>query len=269
MERPDGDSLADGANLADGDGSGNERRRGVRGGPECPAPPDADVRGPTIVCRFERRERDHRRAGDTPPRLRLQPWTPRGAAATYVAWELGDSGGSFGVFDAGTERLLLGEGTPAGRRWRPVVETGPASDRLADATPELRPSVPRARATAVEGPVRRPKPTDAAAAGETHALSLESWTRPARAYVQPWRPLNAGAVYVACRIDDPHDRFSYHGWFGTLDGDVLRLGRRPTPAFVAVDLRSVGEALAADAAGLVPDRPSPRVVSEVVTVRDA
>jgi hypothetical protein len=253
MERPDGGSFADAADR--------DAARRV----EEPAPSDADVRGSTVVCRLHRRECDHRRAGDTPPTLTLQPWTPRGAAATYVAWAVDDCGGHFGVFDRGQERLLLGEGTPAGRRWRPVVETGPASGHLADATPDLRPSVPRASATSVETPVRHPRPADAAAAGETRALALESWTRPVTAYVQPWRPLNGGAVYVACRIDDPHDRFSYHGWFGTLDDGVLRLGRRPAPAFVAIDLHE-SAALAADRADLVPDRLPTRVVSEVVAV---
>jgi hypothetical protein len=254
MERPDGGSFA----------------RRSPDDVEPPAPPDADVCGPTLVCRLHRRECDHRRAGDTPPTLTFQPWTPRGAAATYVAWAVDDCGGHFGVFDHVRERVLLGEGTPAGRRWRPAIETGPASDHLAEAIPDLRPSVPRARATTGDAPTLHPKPADAAATGETRALSLESWTRPVRAYVQPWRPLNGGAVYVACRIDDPHDRFSYHGWFGTLDaGDrILRLGRRPAPAFVAVDLTGVGDDVARDAAALVPDRLPPRVVSEVVAVRD-
>jgi hypothetical protein len=256
MTRPDGGPLAD---AADSDTVGDV---------DPPAPPDADRRGPTVVCRLHRRDCDHRRAGDTPPTLTLQPWTPRGAAATYVSWTVDDCGGHFGVFDPGRERLLLGEGTPAGQRWRPLVETGPASDYLADATPELRPSVPRATATTVDGPVHQPRPADATAAGETYALSLESWSRPVRGYVQPWRPLNGGAVYVACWIDDPHDRFSYHGWFGTLDDGVLRLGRRPAPAFVAVDLGPVGDDLAADTAALVPDRLPSRTVSEVLAVQE-
>jgi hypothetical protein len=249
MERPDGGSLADAA-----------------GGIETPAPPDADVHGPAVACRLHRRECDHRRAGDSPPTLVLQPWTPRGAAATYVAWEVDDCGGHFGVFDPSRERVLLGEGTPAGRRWRPVVETGPVTDHLAAATPDLRPSVPRAHATTADGPILRPAPADAAETGETYALTLESWTRPVTAYVQPWRPLNAGAAYVACRIDDPHDRFSYHGWFCTLDDATLRLGRRPAPAFVAVDLGDIGEPLTAARDDLVPDRLSTRVVSEVLDV---
>jgi hypothetical protein len=252
MERPDGGSLADAAAASS----------------EAPAPPDADVRGPVIACRLHRRECDHRRAGDSPPTLVLQPWTPRGAAATYVAWAVDDCAGHFGVFDSSGARVLLGEGTPAGRRWRPVVETGPATDHLAAATPDLRPSIPRARATTADGPILRPAPADAAETGETHVLSVESWTRPVTAYVQPWRPLNAGAAYVACRIDDPHDRFSYHGWFCTLDDATLRLGRRPAPAFVAVDLGDVGEALAAARDDLVPDRLSARVVSEVLGVED-
>lgn len=252
MDRPDGGSRS----LTDA---------GSVGEFESPAPPDADVVGPTVVCRLHQRECDHRRAGDTPPVLTLQPWTPRGAAATYVAWAVDDCGGHFGVFDARRERVLLGEGTPAGRRWRPVVETGPATEFLADATPDLRPSVPRAEATALDAPARHPKPGDATEWGDPHTFTLSSWTRPVTASVQAWRPLNGGAVYVACRIDDPHDRFSYHGWFGTLDGSVVRLGRRPAPAFVAVELDS-GDGLAADVAGLVPDRASSRVVSEVLAV---
>jgi hypothetical protein len=232
------------------------------------APPDADRRGPTVVCRLDDADCDHRRAGDAPATLGLQPWTPRGAAATYVAWAVDDCGGHFGVFDPREERLLLGEGTPAGRQWRPVVETGPASDHLAAATPELRPSVPRATARPVDAPALHPKPGDAAAAGDTRAFVLSSWTRPLTAYVQPWRPLNAGAVYVACRIDDPHDRFSYHGWFGTLADGVLRLGRRPAPAVVAVDLDRAGAAVADDVADLVPDRAPARAVSEVEAVDD-
>ena len=255
MERPDGGSRS----LVDAPGA--------TGDTEAPAPPDADVVGPTVVCRLSRKECDHRRAGDTPPTLTLQPWTPRGAAATYVAWEVDGCGGHFGVFDSRRERLLLGEGTPAGRRWRPVVETGPATEFLRDATPDLRPSVPRAEATTLDTPTLDPKPADATAWGETRALSLSSWTRPVTAHVQPWRPLNGGAVYVACRIDDPGDRFSYHGWFGTLDSGAIRLGRRPAPAFVAVALDD-GEAttLADDVADLVPDRCLTRVVSDVLRV---
>jgi hypothetical protein len=265
MERPDGGSVAD-ADL-DGDDATDAGERGAD--PTVPAPPDAEVRGPVVACRLDRRECDHRRAGDTPPTLTLQPWSPRGAGATYVAWAVDGCGGHFGVFDSGRERLLLGEGTPAGRGWRPVVETGPASGVLADATPDLRPSVPRATATSVDTPALVPRPADAAEAGETRALSLQSWTRPVTAYVQPWRPLNGGAVYVACRIDDPHDRFSYHGWFGTLADGVLRLGRRPAPAFVAVDLGATASDLGADADGLVPDRLPARVVSELLSVRGA
>jgi hypothetical protein len=260
MERPDGGSFADDADL-DVDSAATD---------EAPAPPDADVRGPTVVCRLDATECDHRRAGDSRPILTLQPWTPRGAAATYVAWSVDGCAGHFGVFDRPRGRLLLGEGTPAGRRWRPVVDVGPARDLLAGVTPELRPSVPRARATAADGPVLQPTPADAAETGETRALSLTSWSRPVTAYVRPWRPLDGGAVYVACRIDDPHDRFSYHGWFGTLDAvdRILRLGRRPAPAFVAIDLAGVGDDVARDAAALVPDRLPPRVVSELVAVRD-
>jgi hypothetical protein len=254
MERPDGGSrsLADAPPVAD---------------PESPAPPDADVVGPTVVCRLHRRECDHRRAGDTPPVLTLQPWTPRGAAATYVAWRVDDCGGHFGVFDRERERVLLGEGTPAGRRWRPVVEAGPATEFLARATPDLRPSVPRAEATSLDTPTRHPKPGDATEWADPRAFTLSSWTRPVTAYVQPWRPLNGGAVYVACRVDNPGERFSYHGWFGTLDAGVVRLGRRPAPAFVAIEL-DAGDGLADDVAALVPDRGSPRVVSEVLAVED-
>lgn len=255
MERPDGGSVADAADVDTACDT------------ETPAPPDADVVGPTIVCRLSRQECDHRRAGDTPPTLVLQPWTPRGAGATYVAWELDDCGGHFGVFDRENERLLLGEGTPAGRRWRPVVETGPATDVLADATPDLRPSVPRAEATTVDTPTPDPKPGDATAWGETHAFSLSLWTRPVTASVQPWRPLNGGAVYVACRIDDPGDRFSYHAWFGTLDSGVIRLGRRPAPAFVAIELADPA-IVTADVESLVPERCSARVVGEVLRVAD-
>jgi hypothetical protein len=259
MERPDGGSVTDAAEREpDHDG---ERARRSR-----PAPPDADVRGPAVVCRLSERECDHRRAGDTPPTLRLQPWTPRGAAATYVAWAVDDCGGHFGVFDPESERLLLGEGSSAGRRWRPLVETGPASAILDTATPELRPSVPRATATTTDGAAADPKPADATAAGPTRTLALRSWSRPVTAFVQAWRPLNAGAVYVACRVDDAHDRFSYHGWFGTLHEGVLRLGRRPAPAFVAVDLGEVAAALDVDVAALVPDRTAPRVVSDVLHV---
>lgn len=254
MERPDGGSLADATEDGESEAAS-------------PAPPDADVCGPTVVCRLHERECDHRRAGDTPPTLTLQPWTPRGAGATYVAWALDDCRGAFGVFDRASDRLLLGEGTPAGRRWRPVVETGPASDLLGDATPDLRPSVPRASATAVETPVLRPKPADAADAGQTHAFTLDSWTRPVTAYVQPWRPRNGGAVYVACRVDDPHDRFAYHGWFGVLDDGVLRFGRRPAPAFVAVVFDDADAAsLAADVRTIVPDRLATRTVSEILAV---
>ncbi|WP_136600923.1 hypothetical protein [Salinigranum halophilum] len=255
MECPDGGSLADAA-------------EGV-GELEAPAPADADAVGPTVVCRLSTKECDHRRAGDTPPTLVLQPWTPRGAAATYVAWELSGCSGHFGVFDSGRQRLLLGEGTPAGRRWRPVVETGPATECLVDATPDLRPSVPRAAATPLDTPTLHPKPGDATEWGETRAFSLTSWTRPVTAYLQPWRPLNGGAVYVACRIDDPGERFSYHGWFGTLESGVVRLGRRPAPAFVAVELREGADALAADVERLGPGRCSPRVVREVTTVDDS
>jgi hypothetical protein len=261
MERPDGGSVADAAERRDG-----ERSRDAVS--PAPAPPDTDVRGPTVVCRLGRRERDHRRAGDSQPLLRLQPWTPRGAAATYVAWAVDDCGGHFGVFDTVKERLLLGEGTPAGRRWRPIVETGPASALLVASTPELRPSVPRASATAVDGSVDDPKPADATAAGETRAFALDSWSRPVTAFVQPWRALNGGAVYVACRVDDPAGRFSYHGWFGTLHDGVLRLGRRPAPAFVAVDLGDSGGELAADVERLVPDRTATRTVSDVLDVDD-
>jgi hypothetical protein len=253
MERPDGGSVADAADV------------NATCDSEAPAPPDADVVGPTVVCRLSRQECDHRRAGDTPPTLTLQPWTPRGAGATYVAWELDACGGHFGVFDREHERLLLGEGTPAGRRWRPIVDTGPATDLLSNFTPDLRPSVPRAEATALDTPTLDPKPGDATAWGETRAFSLSSWTRPVTAYVQPWRPLNGGAVYVACRVDDSGSRFSYHGWFGTLDSGVIRLGRRPAPAFVAVELDDAG-ALTDDVAALVPERCSSRVVSEVLTV---
>lgn len=260
MERPDGCRVADVA----------EREQSREVADSTPAPPDADVRGPTVVCRFDERACDHRRAGDTAPVLTLQPWTPRGAAATYVAWAVDDCGGEFGIFDARTERLLLGEGTPAGRRWHPVVETGPASGVLADATPALRPSVPRATATASESPPLDPKPGDAAEAGETQAYTLSSWTRPVTAFVQPWRPLNGGAVYLACRIDDPHERFSYHGWFGVLDDGVLRLGRRPAPAFVAIDIESEEAAtLAEDVRALAPERTTARAVSEVLDVREA
>lgn len=261
MERPDG-GFADAAD-ADVDADAD-----VRGDLAAPAPPDADVVGPTVACRLSRTECDHRRAGDTPPRLTLQPWTPRGAAATYVAWEVDGCGGHFGVFDASRARLLLGEGTPAGRQWRPIVETGPATEILADATPDLRPSVPRAEATSLDTPTRHPKPSDATEWGEPRAFALSSWTRPVTASVQPWRPLNAGAVYVACRIDDPHERFSYHGWFGTLDSGVVRLGRRPAPAFVAIDLADADD-LTADAERLVPGRCSPRVVSAVERVSDS
>jgi hypothetical protein len=257
MERPDGGSrsLADHADTVDE--------------VPAPAPPDADVVGPTLVCRLDRRECDHRRAGDAPAVLALQPWTPRGAAATYVAWAVDDCGGHFGVFDRPGGRVLLGEGTPAGRRWRPVVETGPATAHLVDATPDLRPSVPRAEATAVDTPLAHPKPADATEWGETRAFTLSSWTRPVTAYVQPWRPLNGGAVYVACRVDDPRDRFSYHGWFGTFDAGVLRLGRRPTPAFVAVEIDAVAATTLAGAVeDLVPDRCPSRAVSEVLAVDD-
>jgi hypothetical protein len=76
-------------------------------------------------------------------------------------------------------------------------------------------------------------------------------------------------VYVACRIDDPHERFSYHGWFGTLVDGVLRLGRRPAPAFVAVDLGAAASDVATDVDRLTPDRLPSRVVSELLSVRDA
>ena len=257
MERPDGGRVAD---IAE------RRERDQVWDADPPAPPDADVRGPTVVCQLSRRECDHRRAGDSPPVLRLQPWTPRGAAATYVAWAVDDCGGHFGVFDARSECLRLGEGAPAGRRWRPIVETGPATPVLVESTPEIRPSVPRATATAVEPPETDPKPADATAAGETRAFALRSWSTPVTAFVQPWRPLNGGAVYVACRIDDPGGRFSYHGWFGTVHEGVLRLGRRPAPAFVAVDLGEFAADVAADVDRLAPGRTASRVVSEVLEV---
>lgn len=190
--------------------------------------------------------------GDREYEARLQPWNTGGAV--YVAWRVGSERGYRGVLHRPTSRVLLGvRGYPEGDgEYRHAIE-------LTDATTDALLSEVSDRRTATQSPSLGADPTndddsqslvapaDAADAGPVRAFEYYGWeTTDEIGYLQPWRPRNAGAVYVAFELGDRYDRYAVY------DARTVRFETlRRVPYFFAHFREAEAEELEADVADVL------------------
>ncbi|WP_330632792.1 hypothetical protein [Halocatena halophila] len=198
----------------------------------------------------------------------------------YVSWRIGSAHGRLGVWDQSRDVVWFGpHGVPeTGGRYRYVLDLGSAAEPVEYAYWHalIGNQSPSAMARSISadhtGPVEtvsvplQPAPQDSAAVGAVHAFELESFEVTAEARLQAWRPLNCGAVYVACDIDRTMLEWS------CLQGTTVWFGR--TAGWEAYAAYPAGEktfaALASDIEAIRSDVPDAgyRVVSSEASTGD-
>ena len=163
---------------------------------EGPAPPLEHKRGDPLTFRVTDGKREYDAA--------FQFWNGH---APYLAWQIGAERGTRATFDYDRKRVWLGPtGFPGGDgtyRYYVDMTTNVAEElereyhrRLSAAQS---PSFGAERVTGDEMDDVEPAPLDSAAAGEVFTFELTGWKYlGGTAFVQPWRPLNAGVVYLSC-----------------------------------------------------------------------
>lgn len=225
----------------DDDGPSPERW-GPLGGP---APQQRVERAETLDCTVTDGTREYE--------TRLQPWNTGGAI--YVAWEVGSERGYRGVLHRPTNRVLLGlRGYPEGDgEYRHAIElTETTADALLSEVTDRRTATqsPSLGARPTEGEDNSPSfvaPADAADTGRVRAFEYTGWeTTKEVGHLQPWRPRDAGAVYVAFRLGDRYDRYAVY------DARTVRFETlRGIPYFFAHFRESETEQLEADIADVL------------------
>ncbi len=154
----------------------------------------------------------------------------------YVSWRIGSESGRLGVWDQSRNVVWFGpHGVPETEgRYRYVLELGPAAEPVeyaywhALSVNQSPSAMARSISAAHTGPAEtvavsmQPAPQNSAAVGAVHAFELEEWESSVEARFQAWRPLNCGAVYVACDVDRTMLEWScLQGttvWFGRTSG---------------------------------------------------
>lgn len=217
-------------------------RWGPLGGP---APERRVERAETLDCTVTDGDREYE--------ARLQPWNTGGAI--YVAWRIGSERGYRGVLHRPTNRVLLGlRSYPEGDgEYRHAIElTETTADALLSEVSDRRvatqsPSLGARPTEAGDDSPSLVAPADAAEIGPVRAFEYTGWeTTKEVGYLQPWRPRNAGAVYVAFSLGDRRDRYAVYD-AGTVRFETLR----SVPYFFAHFRESETEQLEADIADVL------------------
>ncbi|KTG11116.1 hypothetical protein AUR64_05240 [Haloprofundus marisrubri] len=195
-----------------------------------PAPTENTRRGDPIRCTFRADGTD-----DTDAEYEgvIQPWAGR-TGGLYVAWQVGPVSGRLGTYRAAADELRFGYSgfpeRPGQRRYAAKLSES-VSDRLSAelaslTEPMLSPHL-GAIPTVFDSEVFL-APPNAATTGEVHHYELVGRKGTFRGWIQPWRPPNGGAVYVAWRLDsEDHDTYPFEATghrFGVFFDGAVWLG---------------------------------------------
>lgn len=176
------------------------------------------------------------------PASRATDWYDSSRGSTqgglYVAWRLGPERGTLGLYDGDAGRVVLGERAPrvddarvAALDLAPAVEEAVRAEWVRCAATAQSPSYGVDARVEVDDS-RSVAPQDAAARGSTQGYDLSYWEGSERCLLQPWRPLDSAAVYVAFDVpggvSDSPWRLDTADAYGVLDGMSVWLGRVPS-----------------------------------------